>query len=571
MKMERPAQARSLPKAPTGIPGLDDITEGGLPRGRPTLICGGPGCGKTLLAAEFLVRGATEFDEPGALITFEETGEELAQNLRSLGFDLEALVEQKKIAIDYIRVERSEIAETGEYDLEGLFLRLGLAIDSVGARRIVLDTIESLFAGFDNQAVLRSELRRLFRFLKDRGVTAVITGERGEGSLTRQGLEEYVSDCVILLDHRVTEQTSTRRMRIVKYRGTTHGTNEYPFLIDRTGFVVLPITTISLDYDSPSQFVSSGVAKLDEMLGGKGYFRASTIMVSGMAGTGKSSLAAHFVDGACRRGERCLYFAFEESPGQIMRNMRSIGIDLRKWVNRGLLGFHAMRPTSVGMETHISLMLKHIDDIQPRIVVLDPISSFEAAGTQLDAHAMLVRVIDLLKARTITTLFTSLATGAEITDQVASSVSSLIDAWISLRNLEQAGERTRSLYVLKARGMRHSNQIREFLLTDRGADLQDVYVGPDGILVGSARAAQEMQDRASAVASRRDVEQKKGELERKHKAFAARIADIEAAYAAEAHDIKEAIVQEEGRLQGMLAGRSTLATDRQRATKGGRR
>jgi circadian clock protein KaiC len=335
--------------------------------------------------------------------------------------------------------------------------------------------------------------------------------------------------------------------------------------------VVLPITTIALDYDSPKQFVSSGVAKLDEMLGGKGYFRASTVMVSGTAGTGKSSLAAHFVEGGCRRGERCLYFAFEESPAQIMRNMRSIGIDLEKWVDRGLLNFQAMRPTSVGMETHVSLMLKQVEDFRPHIAVLDPISSFGSAGTLTDAHAMLVRVIDLLKARGITTLFTSLTTGAEATEQAAAGVSSLIDAWISLRNLEQGGERTRSLYVLKSRGMRHSNQIREFLLTDRGADLQDIYVGPDGVLVGSARAAQEMRDRASEAASRRDVDQKKGQLERKHKAFAARLAELEAAYATEAHDIQEAIAQEELRLQAVLAGRTTLATARQRTSKGSRR
>ncbi len=353
MKMEHPAQARLLPKTPTGISGLDEVTEGGLPRGRPTLICGGPGCGKTLLAAEFLIRGATQFKEPGVFITFEETGEELAQNVRSLGFDLDALVQEQKIAIDYVRVERAEIAETGEYDLEGLFLRIGLAIDSVGAKRIVLDTIESLFGGFDNQAVLRSELRRLFRFLKDRGVTAVITGERGEGSLTRQGLEEYVSDCVILLDHRVTEQTSTRRLRIVKYRGTTHGTNEYPFLIDAEGFSVLPLSGLQLDHAVSNERVSSGIPALDEMLDGKGYYRGSSILVSGTAGTGKTSVAAHFAHETARRGERCLYLAFEESPQQLMRNMRSIGVDLEPHVKKGTLRLHSSRPTLHGLEMHL--------------------------------------------------------------------------------------------------------------------------------------------------------------------------------------------------------------------------
>jgi circadian clock protein KaiC len=570
-KQTRRLPAEALAKCPTGIRGLDQITDGGLPRGRSTLVCGGPGAGKTLLGIEFLARGARDFGEAGVFVSFEERPDDLAKNAFSLGFDLGRLVRSKRFAVEHIVLDRNQLLEAGEYDLEGLFIRLGAAIDAVGAKRVVLDTIEALFGVLTNQGILRAELNRLFSWLKDKGVTTVITAERGQGALTRHGLEEYVSDCVLVLDQRVDDQIATRRLRIVKYRGSTHGTNEYPFLIDRSGFQVLPITAITLDYDSPKQFVPTGVAKLDEMMGGKGFFRASTILVSGTAGTGKSSLAAHFVDAACRRGERCLYFAFEEAPAQIVRNMRSIGIHLQKWVDRGLLTFHAIRPTSVGMETHVSLKLKYVEESRPRIVVLDPISSYAAAGTPQDAHTMLVRLIDLFKARGITTMFTSLTSGEENTEQAGAGVSSLIDAWILLRNLEQGGERTRSLYVLKARGMRHSNQIREFLLTERGADLQDVYVGPDGVLVGSARAAQEMQDRASAAASRRDVEQKKGELERKHKAFAARIAELEAVYAAEAHDLKEVIAQEEGRLQGVLVGRTALASDRQRTAKGGRR
>jgi len=474
MKMERPARAHSLPKAPTGIPGLDEITEGGLPRGRPTLICGGPGCGKTLLAAEFLIRGATEFDEPGALITFEETGEELAQNVRSLGFDLNALAEQNKIAIDYIRVERSEIAETGEYDLEGLFLRLGLAIDSVGAKRIVLDTIESLFAGFDNQAVLRSELRRLFRFLKDRGVTAVITGERGEGSLTRQGLEEYVSDCVILLDHRVTEQTSTRRMRIVKYRGTTHGTNEYPFLIDQDGFSVLPLSGVRLDHAVSNERVSSGIPALDDMLDGKGYYRGSSILVSGTAGTGKTSLAAHFAEETARRGERCLYLAFEESPQQLMRNMQSIGVDLEPHVKKGTLRLHSSRPTLHGLEMHLVQVHKMVSAFSPAAVVIDPVSNFISNSTAIETQAMLLRLVDFLKEKQITALFTHLTSGGSATEATDVGISSLVDTWLLLRNLEVGSARTRGLYVLKSRGMPHSHEIREFVLTPKGIALKQV-------------------------------------------------------------------------------------------------
>jgi circadian clock protein KaiC len=472
MKMEQPARAAALPKAPTGIPGLDEITGGGLPKGRPTLVCGGPGCGKTLLATEFLVRGAIEFGEPGAFISFEETGEELAQNVRSLGFDLDQLIADEKIAIDHVHIDPSEIEEVGEYDLEGLFVRLGLAIDSVGAKRIVLDTIESLFGGFTNEALLRSELRRLFRFLKDRGVSAVITGERGERSFTRQGLEEYVSDCVILLDHRVTEQASTRRMRIVKYRGTTHGTSEYPFLIDEEGFSVLPLSGLKLDHEVTDERVSSGIPGLDEMLDGKGYYRGSSILVSGTAGTGKTSVSAHFAEETTRRGERCLYLAFEESPRQLMRNMRSIGVDLQPALKKGLLTIHASRPTLYGLEMHLVQIHKLVSELQPAAVVIDPVSNFINTSTAAETQAMLMRLVDLLKGRQITALLTHLNSGASAVEATDIGISSLIDTWLLVRDVEIGDERTRGLYVLKSRGMPHSKQIREFVISSRGVQLK---------------------------------------------------------------------------------------------------
>jgi len=464
--------ATSLPKAQSGVTGLDEITGGGLPRGRPTLVCGGPGCGKTLLAMEFLIRGATQFGEPGAFISFEETGEELAQNVRSLGFDLDALVAQGKVAVDYVRIERAEIEEAGEYDLEGLFMRLGLAIDSVGAKRVVLDTIESLFGGFDNQALLRSELRRLFRWLKERGVTAVITGERGEKSLTRQGLEEYVSDCVILLDHRVQEQVTTRRLRIVKYRGTVHGTNEYPFLIDERGISVLPVTSLALDHAVSDERLATGIGRLDAMLGGKGYYRGSSILVSGTAGTGKTSIAAHFADATCRRGERCLLLAFEESPAQLERNMRSIGIDLAPYRKKGTLQVHAARPTLHGLEMHLVQIHKLIADFDPAVVILDPISNFVGGGSSEQAHAMLMRLIDFLKARQITAMFTHLTPGGSEWESTDVGVSSLIDTWLLVRILEADGERNRGLYVLKSRGMPHSNRVHAFDITSEGVRLE---------------------------------------------------------------------------------------------------
>jgi circadian clock protein KaiC len=463
----------SIKKAATGIQGLDEITDGGLPQGRPTLICGGAGSGKTLLAASFLVNGARLYGEHGVLMTFEENGDEIASDVASLGFDLPGLVDEGKLFIDYVRVERSEIEETGEYDLEGLFVRLDHAIRSTGAKRIVLDTIESLFSGLSNANILRAELRRLFRWLKDRGMTAVITAERGEGTLTRQGLEEYVSDAVILLDHRVTEQVSTRRLRVVKYRGSHHGTNEYPFLIDRDGLSVLPVTSLGLEHDASGERISSGVRALDQMLAGNGYFRGSTVLVSGTAGTGKTSLAAHFADAACRRGERVLYFLFEESPNQLVRNMRSIGIDLKPWVDTGLLKFLAERPSRAGLETHLASMYQAVRDFNPSVTIVDAVTNLLTVGTQNDVHAMLMRVIDYLKVRGVTGLFSSLTCGSSSYEETQTGISSLMDTWIVMTVDEVDRERRRFLRILKSRGMAHSNRVHSFALTDHGMRLAD--------------------------------------------------------------------------------------------------
>ena len=467
------AATLELAKSPTGVQGLDEITNGGLPKGRPTLICGGAGSGKTLLAASFLLNGVVHYDEPGVLMTFEETSEELASDLASLGYDLAKLVAEGKLVVDYVRVERSEIEETGEYDLEGLFVRLEHAVTSIGARRIVLDTVESLFAGLSNPGILRAELRRLFRWLKDKGLTAVITGERADTGLTRQGLEEYVSDAVILLDHRVQDQVSTRRLRIVKYRGSHHGTNEYPFLIDRDGVSVLPVTSLGLTHPALNERVSTGVARLDEMLSGEGYYRGSTILLSGTAGTGKTSLAAHFVDAACGRGERCLYFLFEESPAQLMRNMRSIGIDLRQWVDRGLLQFHADRPSRFGLETHLTGMQRAVHLFEPTVTVTDPVTNLLTVGSQNDVRSMLTRVIDYLKMKSITGLFTSLSPGRTELLETDAGISSLMDTWVVLTIDEENRTRRRWLSVLKSRGMAHSNSVREYQLGNAGLRILD--------------------------------------------------------------------------------------------------
>jgi circadian clock protein KaiC len=553
---------RELPKAPTGIQGLDEVTGGGLPRGRPTLVCGSAGCGKTLLAIEFLVRGVTQFGEPGVFMAFEESAEELTQNVRSLGFDLDELIAQEKLVIDYIHVERSEIEETGEYDLEGLFIRLGLAIDSIGARRVVLDTIETLFGGLSNIAILRSELRRLFRWLKDKGVTTIITGERGEGQLTRQGLEEYVSDCVILLDHRVTDQLSTRRLRVVKYRGSHHGTNEYPFLIDASGISVLPSTSMGLKHAASEERISSGVPRLDAMLGGEGYYRGSSILVTGSAGTGKTSIAAYLADATCRRGESCLYFAFEESERQLVRNMRSIGLDLEPWIKKGLLRFHASRPTLHGLESHLVTIHKLVNEFKPQVVIVDPITNFTTAGSAVEVEAMLLRLFDFLKGERITAFFTSLMSGGEAMEQTEVGVSSLIDTWLLLRDIELGGERNRGLYVLKSRGMAHSNQIREFRLTERGIDLLDVYTGPEGVLTGTHRAAQEARERAAETARRQEIERKQRELDRRRKALEAQIAALRAEFEAVEDEAGRIAAQDEERETELTKDRADMARRR---------
>ena len=399
------ARVVGLPKARTGISGLDELTSGGLPRGRPTLVCGGAGCGKTVLGLEVLVRGATEYGEPGAIFTFEESGDELAANVASFGFDLPALIAQKKIVVDHVLIDRSEIEEAGEYNLDGLFIRLAYAIDAIGAKRVLLDTIEVLFAGLANKDILRSELHRLFRWLKDKGVTAIITAERGESSLTRHGLEEYVSDCVILLDLRVEHQISTRRLRVVKYRGARHGTDEYPFLIGAHGVSVFPLSSLLLVHDVSTERISSGNLELDRMLGG-GYHKGSSILVSGGSGTGKTSIAACFAS-TCGKGRRALFFSFEESPAQLTRNMSSIGLNLAGLEKRKLLRIVSTRPSGFGLETHLFTIYQSIEEFRPSMVVLDPVTDFAAVGNKNEIRAMMTRLVDHLKTKGITALLTS--------------------------------------------------------------------------------------------------------------------------------------------------------------------
>jgi circadian clock protein KaiC len=558
-RRNRPRPLDGLRKEPTGVPGFDEIIGGGLPAGRASLVCGSAGAGKTLFAMEFLVRGATVYNEPGVFMSFEESSEELATNVASLGFDLNQLVDDKKLVLDYVFIERSEIEETGEYDLEGLFLRLDHAINSIGAKRVVLDTLEALFSALPNEAIIRAELRRLFRWLKEKGVTALITSERGEGRLTRYGLEEYVADCVILLDNRVQNQISTRRMRIVKYRGTSHGTNEYPFLIDEKGFSVLPITSLGLSHKAPTEHVSTGIARMDNMLDGKGLYRGSSILVSGTAGTGKSTIGAHFVNGACRRGERALFFAFEESQDQIIRNMRSIGIDLEKYVKKGLLKFHNARPSTWGLEVHLAMIHKTISEFSPSVVVIDPITNFLAVGDRTETKAMLTRLIDFLKSREITAMFTSLTSGGHDLEDSEVDVSSLMDTWLLVKNIETNGERNRGLYILKARGIAHSNQVREFLLTDNGIQLVDAYVGSEGVLMGSARSSQIARENAVDADRKFAMERKQRELRRKQELYEAQLMALKGQYETERDAILKELDEEKQRQQEAAEQRLAIA------------
>ncbi len=561
-KSGQPSITRPLPKSPTGITGLDQITGGGIPLGRPTLVCGGTGCGKTLMSIEFLVRGALEFNEPGVFMAFEEKAEELSMNVASLGFDLDKLQKNKMIKLDYVHIDRTEIEETGEYDLGGLFIRLGHAIDTLGAKRVVLDTIENIFSGLSNQGILRAELRRLFQWLKDKKVTAIITGEKGEGSLTRQGLEEYVSDCVILLDHRTSNQISTRLLRIVKYRGSIHGTNEYPFLIDEDGISVLPITSSKLDNKVSTERVPTGIDSLDHMLGGKGFFRGSSILVSGTSGTGKTSIAAYFAHQACTRNERCIFFSFEESPQQIIRNMRSIGIDMEEHVKKGLLMFHASRPTLYGLEMHLVAIHKVIKKFQPTTIILDPITNLVTMGSISDVKSMLIRLIDFLQTEQVTVLFTALTLSTSTSEQTDEGVSSIVDAWLLVRDIESNGERNRGMYIMKSRGMKHSNQVREFVINDDGLSLVDVFLGPDGIMVGSAREEQQLMEATGLAMKTHATSRRDREIERKKTVLQAKIASLQEEFESVKDELSKTYLEEQLKKEILEKNREEMVAKR---------
>ena len=544
--MSRKTQQKTsiaLEKCRTGISGFDEITGGGLPKGRPTLVCGGAGSGKTLFAMEFLLNGATQYNEPGIFISFEENERELAENVASLGWDLEALSREKKIFLDHVYIERSEIEETGEFNLEGLFIRIESALSAVNAKRIAVDSMEALFSGFSDEMTLRAEIRRLFRWLKEKGLTAVITGEQGKGSFTRHGLEEYISDCVVFLDNRMNDQVATRRIRVVKYRGTSHGANEYPFLITEKGFSVLPITSLNLDYSVSTERISTGIERLDTMLGGQGFFRGSSILVSGTAGTGKSSLAARFAAAACNRGEQALYFSFEESPQQIMRNMGSIGIDLRSPAENGLLHFRSVRASSFGMEIHLSMMVKAMNDINPTVVAIDPISNLSSVGDEKEVKETLTRLIDYMKMKGITSFFTDLTFGGNALEKTQNAISSLMDTWILLKDIELNGERNRGMYVLKSRGMAHSNQIREFLITNDGLQLVDAYIGPGGVLTGTSRINQEAVETAEEQLRQQKLERLRRDLKRRENAMESRMQEIKDAFQSEKEEIEHALAE----------------------------
>jgi circadian clock protein KaiC len=562
IKRQQALESSVLLKTLSGIAGLDEITGGGLPANRPTLICGGTGCGKTLMSLEFLVKGATLYNEPGVFMAFEEKAKELEVNVESLGFNLHKLQKNKMIKLDYVHIDRNEIEETGEYDLAGLFIRLEHAIDTIGAKRVVLDTIENIFSGLNNHGIIRAELRRLFQWLKDKKVTTIITGEQGAGMLTRNGLEEYVSDCVILLEHRIKNQIGTRILRIVKYRGSIHGTNEYPFLIDADGISVLPITAALLESEVSSKRVPSGIRGLDLMLGGEGFFKGSSVLVSGTSGTGKTSLAAYFVNEACSRGERCVFFAFEESPQQIMRNMKSIGINLQEHIDNGLLYFHASRPYLFGLEMQLVEIHKIITKVKPSTIVLDPITNLVNAGSVSEVKSMLIRLNDFLQVNKITVMFTALTLSTSTSEQTDEGVSSIVDAWILLRDIESNGERNRAIYIMKSRGMKHSNQVREFVIRDSGLDLVDVYLGPEGVLFGSARESQQMNENAGSAIRTNDLARKNREIGRKEKVLASKIESLNEEFESAKEELSRASIETELRNDILETNRLAISKKR---------
>jgi circadian clock protein KaiC len=563
--MPRPVKkynTTALEKTPTGISGFDEITNGGLPANRPTLICGEAGAGKTLFSIEFIIRGILQYNEPGVIMVFEEKAEDLEQNVSSFGFNLKKLQKDGLLWIDHVHVDRSEIEETGMYDLDGLFIRLAHAIDSIGAKRVMLDTIENLFGSFENEGILRAELRRLFSWLKNKGITTIITAEKGVGTLTRHGLEEYVSDCVILLDHRVENQISTRLLRVVKYRGSLHGTNEYPFLIDEEGISVLPVTSLLLEREVSSQRISCGIPSLDAMLGGKGFFRGSSILISGTAGTGKTSIAAYFANASCDRKERCLYFAFEESPQQIIRNMSSINVDLKKHIDNGLLQLVAARPTLHGLESHLLTIHKKVKQFKPRTVILDPITNLVTVATVSEVKSMLMRLLDYLQNEGITVLFTALVFDKESSIQTDEGISSLVDAWIQVRDIEGNGERNRGIYIMKSRGMSHSNQVREFVITQKGLELVDVYLGPEGILIGSARQAQVLQEVTGEELKTHAANRKDLAIERKKLVLEAKIASLKEEFETVREELSRTFVEEKLKKEIMEKNRQELTNNR---------
>jgi circadian clock protein KaiC len=556
------SSSQGISKSPTGIDGFDELTLGGVPTGRPTLVCGSAGCGKTLFATTFLIHGARDYAEPGVFVTFEERPGDIVSNVASLGFALDKLVESKKIAFEYVALDRSELEEAGDYDLEGLFLRLEAAIDSIGAKRVVLDTIESLFSVFSNEAILRAEIRRLFDWLKDKGMTTVITAERGDGTLTRQGLEEYVSDCVILLDHRVQNQISTRRLRIVKYRGTAHGTNEYPFLIDQDGFSVLPVSSLGLNHKVFEDRISSGIADLDGMLAGGGFHRASSILISGVAGSGKSAVAACFVDAACAAGDRAIIFSFEESADQFARNMKSIGTDIGRWIKSDKLRYVATRPTFYSLEMHLAVMLREIIRFDPQLVVLDPISAFMESGDRMEIQSMLLRVIDFLKARGVTAILTHLMHEQDGGMRTDAGLSSLMDAWILLLNREVNGEFNRELYLLKARGLSHSNQVREFIMSDKGITLVPPYLGENGALTGSARKNEEAKSRRTELQRRADVSRAQQRIQQKRRRAKAQMEALQAELDADEIELNAMTQEEDDYLRQAATDKSDMERSR---------
>ena len=529
----------------TGVKGLDDVLGGGIPQGHAMLLVGKPGTGKSILSMEYLLHGIELHKENGVYISFEESEKQIISNAASFGWKFEEMVKKNKLAISYIDMQPEQMRTVGDYDLSALILRVKGAIKKVNARRVVIDGINNLLSTFDDERIIRSDLLRLIREIKEVNATIFITGERGHDSWSKMGFEEYLADGLMHLDNRTDGNYQTREIQVVKCRGINHYTGKSPFIINSEGMSIRPLITADFDYKVLKSRVSTGIADIDNMLGGKGLYRGSTVYITGPSGAGKTSISSSFANGACSRGERALFLAFEESSDQIIRNMKSIGLSLDKWVNEKLLYFYTARATTNSLEGHLDNIMTMVREVEPTCVVLDPISAFRPIANENETKLMLIRLNDYLRARKITTVFTALSSDGEYSEHADVQLSSIADTWIVVRIMDYKGERNNVMQLMKSRGMSHSRQMKEMYFTGNGLKLQNVYQGPEGVLTGAARIGQEKYEKLKEARNVIEIDKNRKKIERKKSLLEASIEALKHEYEEELEALHAAIEEAE--------------------------